>query len=666
MAITLGFSMPALAQPGADPNAKAEAVPGIAGRVDGRVSVQVNQSDASGFVVIDLKSAHRVWSLMGEPVAYCTASWSLVNLGMVTLHGKDGQQRPLGGLQVPPEVLREVGLIDVKMTIPLHERSAPRHGAPRYYVPCDMGVMNRGGDPAGSFNVPGSPDWKRFALHDRFKILPSPQHWDFEGNYADVGEAKAMLKAGTSRYEIRNALGGEIPARYVLRMAFDFEPVRTWLRAQESAQVAKQREQRQREIRQALAASKDPFEQMLGEVEATQARQQPAAQTQSTGSTSAAAPLTEQLQAVAAASAKDRQARRERLAAKGCVVEPAAGADLQAAGGKAQAAYARCQDGADALEPFTADRMLGYRSANGTVRITPRFWRAEPFSDGLAWTASPECGKEHFCAIDTRGETVLRLASKGSDIPGPFNAGLSLVRERGKTGYIDSTGRFVIEPVYEEGMDFSEGLAPVNGGPCKFNMVCWIDPAGQAQLTLRYAGGWPFDGGMAQVVKQSRDGKRTYGFIDRQGREVIEPIYELIYDERFHEGLVRATGGDCGRSTCFLDRTGNAVLKVSGKVDVFSDGLAAKADDDAANANRQGYIDRSGRFVIPGKFWAAGRFRNGVAQVSVRTGLDDSDRCGAGVISYFQSGRIDRQGRWLEPPTERSSQQKMVCLSSGR
>ena len=49
------------------------------------------------------------------------------------------------------------------------------------------------------------------------------------------------------------------------------------------------------------------------------------------------------------------------------------------------------------------------------------------------------------------------------DYVGAFSDGLALatLTPDGKSGYIDTTGRFVIEPQYDEAEDFSEGLAPV-------------------------------------------------------------------------------------------------------------------------------------------------------------------------------------------------------------
>ena len=62
---------------------------------------------------------------------------------------------------------------------------------------------------------------------------------------------------------------------------------------------------------------------------------------------------------------------------------------------------------------------------------------------------------------------------------GNFSEGLAVVQVRGSWGFIDKTGRLVIEPKYEWCCGFSEGVAVV----MKSNEVLLIDESGQTILS---------------------------------------------------------------------------------------------------------------------------------------------------------------------------------------
>ncbi|MHC4200683.1 MAG: WG repeat-containing protein, partial [Planctomycetota bacterium] len=110
-------------------------------------------------------------------------------------------------------------------------------------------------------------------------------------------------------------------------------------------------------------------------------------------------------------------------------------------------------------------------------------------------------------------------------------------------GYIDSTGKVVIEPRFDKGRCFTEGLACVNIGGLAANMVSWGE---------RYRGG-------------------KWGYVDKTGQIVIRPQFDIA--ESFRGGLARVDVG--GR-------------RVSGGV---------KNPSDHYVDGNVGYIDRAGRYV---------------------------------------------------------------------
>jgi hypothetical protein len=131
------------------------------------------------------------------------------------------------------------------------------------------------------------------------------------------------------------------------------------------------------------------------------------------------------------------------------------------------------------------------------------------------------------------------------------------VKVGGKWGYIDRSGKMVIQPQFEYAGPFSEGLAVV------------------------------------QI-----EGK--LGYIDKSGKIVITPQF-FLYSRNF-------------------DESGKIVFKPMDKniqqfdiAQSFYEGLAAVPDKE----NKYGYIDQTGAVVIPPQFFAVGPFSQGLAPVLV-------------------------------------------------
>ena len=143
--------------------------------------------------------------------------------------------------------------------------------------------------------------------------------------------------------------------------------------------------------------------------------------------------------------------------------------------------------------------------------------------------------------------------------------------KNGKAGYIDQTGKIVIQPTLEfygnyHG-EFNDGL---------LNLLSWEGP-----------------------------------YIDRTGKIVITNDYYRTYG--FSEGLAIAIKND-GEKPGFIDRTGKFVIKpgVADSFGDFSEGLASAEIKDL-----KGYINKKGEFVITPKFLRAFDFSDGLAKVIV-------------------------------------------------
>lgn len=208
------------------------------------------------------------------------------------------------------------------------------------------------------------------------------------------------------------------------------------------------------------------------------------------------------------------------------------------------------------LYPFTPDgRKWGYVDQSGKVIIEPQFEAALPFSEGLA-----------------------------------------AVKEKGKYGYIDFAGSMKIAPQFERAKSFSEGIAPVLNGDS------WVFLAKDGRIVLEgYKEAGPFVENLAPV----KIGEK-YGYINRLGKQVIEPRFDESY--AFKDGLAPiSVHGKYG----FVDTTGKLVVSPSfDRVLEFSEGKAAVDQN-----GKWGYIEADGHLVIGARFDSAGSFQRGKAVV---------------------------------------------------
>lgn len=200
-------------------------------------------------------------------------------------------------------------------------------------------------------------------------------------------------------------------------------------------------------------------------------------------------------------------------------------------------------------------------------------------------------------------------------------------------GYIDETGKVVIAPRYDEARDFSEGLAYVSSKEFRG----FIDRHGKAVIKLDDEAR-DFHEGLAAVKGSGTSG---WGYVDRSGRWVIKPQYQLADD--FSEGLAQVM---VDVKFGFVNRRGEMVIPPrfdahpvgyvqQRKFDTsrFAEGLACVSVGDL-----YGYINKKGDFVIPPQFSHAQEFSEGLAWVVTRD---------AKTYVQNRAGWIDKTGQWV-------------------
>lgn len=274
-------------------------------------------------------------------------------------------------------------------------------------------------------------------------------------------------------------------------------------------------------------------------------------------------------------------------------------------------------------------------------------------------------------------------------------------------GFVDKTGKFVIKPQYSQVQQFHDGIALVQQDTQYFKIdklgnkitpplaFAQVNASLQAEDEAKnaaerlenekqtYKGDifdatgtkilahiqdvtlWPFSEGLAACGFHNKENK--VGFIDLQGRTVIEPAFQFlgnfqngiavvgqIVDEK--EGFIDKTGhligGHCFKYAwnfengfgivCkqksaplfeewgFIDKDGKELMGDYIRVDHFSAGLAPVQ----TRSGLWGFIDTQGNMVIPPQFEWASSFSDNLAIVKTESGY----------------GLIDLLGHFVLPP----------------
>lgn len=122
---------------------------------------------------------------------------------------------------------------------------------------------------------------------------------------------------------------------------------------------------------------------------------------------------------------------------------------------------------------------------------------------------------------------------------------------KGKYGYRDNAGEFVIAPQFDYAGEFSEELAVVGLG--KFPATKWgyIDRTGKVVIPAQFDGAHDFSEGMAAV---GIGGK--LGYIDRSGKLLVPPQFDEAHKFSSGRARVRIIREGYG----YINKTGERVV----------------------------------------------------------------------------------------------------------
>jgi hypothetical protein len=176
----------------------------------------------------------------------------------------------------------------------------------------------------------------------------------------------------------------------------------------------------------------------------------------------------------------------------------------------------------EGLAVVQVDGKFGFIDEKGIMVITPQFQEADPFSEGLA--AVVKDGR--FAYIDQAGDVVIDASEYTfREFFSHFSEGFAAVAvEDGsggvKCGFIDRTGKLIVQPQFDYVLPFSEGLAMVVPDGTTRNCG-YIDTTGAVVIAAQFENGGSFLPGGVALVNQNA--AATSGeYIDKSGKIVFQ------------------------------------------------------------------------------------------------------------------------------------------------
>lgn len=270
-----------------------------------------------------------------------------------------------------------------------------------------------------------------------------------------------------------------------------------------------------------------------------------------------------------------------------------------------------------------------YQFHEGLIRIRPKgtveflnidgkrpfkqvFKEAEDLREGLAAVSSMETKKWGF--IDSHGKFAI---SPQFEDASSFSDGLAPAKLNGQWGFINKSGEWIVEPQFENVIPFSDGRAAVSA----HKKIGFIDISGAFVIEPQYDEAASFSEGLARVVKyRSSSNDRIVQYIDTDGKKVINlnSVLSKLAGRNYSPGdhtmhLYRDTDEYLFAGNEQRNRHRKHELNRFGKNDFqLSDGLIQVSVD-----SKYGFIDKTGKVVIPLQFNTASAFSEGLAVVGI-------------------------------------------------
>ncbi len=274
---------------------------------------------------------------------------------------------------------------------------------------------------------------------------------------------------------------------------------------------------------------------------------------------------------------------------------------------------------------------FGFIDTSGKRVFDSSILGTEPFKEGITAVRVPAGGLCSDCY------QYRLMTKKGAFLPGLFDRAGSFTHGRaivtaGNTSYvIDHKGSPLIE--FDNSYFDDHPSAARNRTTLRYG---YIDTAGKTRIPNTYIEAQPFSEGLALVEETVDRSGRRQSFMNQKGQTIFTLPGSISQALPFSGGLSLISASTERTSKYgYMDTSGRVVIPPSfASATPFFEGLAAVKRSRDLSANDWGYIDTRGQFAIPPKFKGAGPFSNGLAFVE----WISSER-------YLLSGVIDRTGK---------------------
>ncbi|HHV28771.1 WG repeat-containing protein [Acetivibrio mesophilus] len=289
-----------------------------------------------------------------------------------------------------------------------------------------------------------------------------------------------------------------------------------------------------------------------------------------------------------------------------------------------------------------ADDKFGFMNLSGEMVIEPQFDYASEFNEyGVATVMNYINGRKTYGLLGLNG---LLTDFNLWDI-GDFHEGLAKAKNKeGKYGFIDTTGKWVVQPIYDNAMDFSEGMAAV-GLFSETERWGFVDKNGNVIVEPQYQRVKSFSNGLAFVEEQGSWQISLKHYIDKTGDKVITLPWNLVLDSSSFDDdgtaiVQKVSEEDMSIGMVgVINRQGDIVLPFDYSfISEATDGLRLASPVDKSGSNLCGVIDEKGNWVVEPKYYEVSSIKNGLITATV---LKDG-RPHSGIL------KVD--GTWLYEP----------------
>ena len=225
-----------------------------------------------------------------------------------------------------------------------------------------------------------------------------------------------------------------------------------------------------------------------------------------------------------------------------------------------EAKFDRADIFSEGLAAVLLNKKWGYIDKTGKLVVKCRFgdadWRVGRFSEGLAAVVLDK--KWGF--VDQTGNFVIEPKFTSAKA---FSTGLAPVQVGQKWGYINANGKFIIQPQFDEAEPFSNGFArvgmessvssleTVQGLPWSTtttirNLYGYIDSSGKIVIEPKFEHAGHFSSGLAWVHIGQAGKAQIYkeGYVDKTGIYIWSPTNKVEVENSGNDKLLRQLRSD--------------------------------------------------------------------------------------------------------------------------